>query len=66
MATSKSNNISRGVILNVPFEEKDEAKKLGAWWDPGLRRWFVPQGMDAESFRRWFVVEDQNRKEAEG
>ncbi len=25
------------IYLNVPYEEKDEAKKLGARWDPGRK-----------------------------
>jgi hypothetical protein len=45
---------SRGVILEVPFKEKDEAKRLGAWWDPDLKKWFVPQGKDPRPFIRWF------------
>jgi hypothetical protein len=43
----------RGVILDVPFSEKDEAKGLGAWWDPDLKKWFVPRGRDPEPFRKW-------------
>lgn len=26
------------VYLDVPFEEKDEAKKLGAKWDPDKKK----------------------------
>ena len=29
------------IILNVPFEEKDEAKKLGAIWDPEIKKWIA-------------------------
>ena len=45
--------IKRGLILDVPFEQKDEAKKLGAWWDPDLKKWFVPNGVDPKPFQRW-------------
>jgi hypothetical protein len=31
------------VWLDVPFAEKDEAKRLGARWDSQTRRWFAPQ-----------------------
>lgn len=31
--------------LHVPFDEKDEAKLLGARWDPQDRRWYVPAGV---------------------
>src|ERR1700730_5808787 len=39
--------------LRVPYEEKNEAKALGARWDPSARKWFVPDGMDPETFERW-------------
>ena len=29
------------IWLNVPFERKEEAKRLGACWDPLTRRWFA-------------------------
>jgi hypothetical protein len=29
------------VYLNVPYDEKDEAKKMGARWDPNCKLWFV-------------------------
>ena len=38
---------------NVPFAEKDEAKQLGARWDPKRRKWYVPPGVDAALFARW-------------
>lgn len=43
--------------LQVPFAEKDQAKSLGACWDPRLRRWYVPPGLSLESFRRWLPQE---------
>ena len=59
----------RGVLLLVPFKEKDEAKKLGAWWDPDLKRWFVPEGRDPAPFARWIpgspVIESQRDSERE-
>ena len=49
--------LKRGVVLNVPYAEKDEAKDLGARWDPDLRKWFVPEGSDIRPFSRWFEPE---------
>jgi hypothetical protein len=43
----------KGVILNVPFAEKDEAKQLGAKWDATRRKWYVPPGLDTAAFSRW-------------
>ena len=39
--------------LDVPFSEKDQAKALGAWWDPEARKWFIPLGRATEPFARW-------------
>ena len=29
------------IYLNVPFDEKDEAKKMGAKWDKSKKRWYI-------------------------
>lgn len=29
--------------LDVPYDEKDAAKALGAKWDPRVRRWYAPE-----------------------
>ena len=49
---------ARRVLLNVPYSEKTEAKALGAWWDPEIRRWFVPAGSDARPFERWLPKDE--------
>jgi hypothetical protein len=46
------------IRLNVPFEEKDQAKSLGAVYDDGRRynqgkAWFVLPGMFLQPFERW-------------
>ncbi|HSX21115.1 MAG TPA: exodeoxyribonuclease VII large subunit, partial [Gammaproteobacteria bacterium] len=41
------------IELNVPFMEKDEAKRLGARWNGASKRWYVPSGVDATLFARW-------------
>ena len=45
------------VWLNVPFASKNEAKGLGAWWNPNVRRWYVPAHVDelkrSELVKRW-------------
>lgn len=38
--------------LDVPFAEKDEAKALGARWDPKARRWYAPRA-DMSELQRW-------------
>ncbi len=39
--------------LNVPFEQKDQAKALGAAWQPDKKRWVVPAGRDLTPFTAW-------------
>jgi len=40
------------VYICCPFEEKDEAKALGAKWDKA-GSWYVPGNFALEPFRRW-------------
>ena len=41
------------VDLDVPFAEKEEAKSLGARWDPGRKTWYVPASLSPQPFERW-------------
>ena len=45
------NNIN----LKVPFNEKDQAKSLGARWNAEAKLWYVPQGVDATLFEKWLT-----------
>lgn len=40
-------------FLNVPYAEKDEARALGARWNPGRKKWYVPSGVPLEPFEKW-------------
>lgn len=42
--------------LKVPFAEKDQAKKLGARWDPARKLWYVDDKLDLALFARWQPV----------
>jgi antirestriction protein ArdC len=42
-----------GVVLAVPYSEKDEAKKLGAKFDFKVKVWAAPEGRDPREFARW-------------
>ncbi|MGX8904183.1 DUF5710 domain-containing protein [Streptomyces netropsis] len=36
------------IWLDVPYAQKDEAKRAGARWDPAVKRWYAPrEGMTA-------------------
>lgn len=39
--------------LNVPFDEKDEVKRLGGRWDPENKTWFIPDGIAQAPFEKW-------------
>jgi len=41
------------VDLEVPYAEKDEAKSLGARWDPARKTWYVPAGLNCQPLQRW-------------
>jgi hypothetical protein len=40
-------------FLNVRYEEKEEAKRLGARWDSIAKQWYVPDGIAIEPFSKW-------------
>ena len=43
------------VYLNVPFAEKDSAKRLGARWCPEKRQWWVGNVGACPGVHRWLV-----------
>ena len=46
---------SSNINLKVPFNEKEQAKSLGARWNAELKLWYVPQGVDSSPFDKWFT-----------
>lgn len=47
------------LYLNVPYEKKDEVKRLGAWWDAKVKKWYIPfykeRFKDYQPFFRWIL-----------
>jgi hypothetical protein len=39
--------------LTCPFDEKDQAKALGARWDAAKKRWYIEDPKDLAPFARW-------------
>ena len=39
--------------LKCPYEEKDEAKRLGARWDATRKTWYIENVEDLTPFMRW-------------
>lgn len=46
--------------LNVPYKEKDAAKKAGARWDRQEKRWYAPEGTDLQPLQKWQAVPAQS------
>ncbi|EHX1089710.1 hypothetical protein K3Q61_004048 [Escherichia coli] len=44
------------INLRVPYEEKDEVKKLGAKWDWNMRIWYIPENLSHEAFSKWLLL----------
>lgn len=45
------------MYLDVPFNEKDDAKSLGAHWDTGFRSWYVNADQPLQCFVRWIPAD---------
>lgn len=43
------------INLKTPFAEKDEAKALGARWDPKQKCWYIQNVADLAPFARWIT-----------
>lgn len=48
-----SQNDNKRIYINCPYREKDEAKKLGAKWDPSVGKWYYTAEGDAYLFKKW-------------
>ena len=41
---------SFNIVIDVPYESKDEAKRIGARWDPKSKYWFVRYRLGSDGF----------------
>jgi len=65
--TRANNKGGRGIIpLEVPYDEKDAAKRRGARWDREGKFWYVPIGGDPHDFARWLGASTIRRLKQEG
>ena len=39
--------------LNVSYKDRELAKKLGARWDPSVKRWYCPAGSPLATIFAW-------------
>jgi hypothetical protein len=49
--------------LDCPYSQRERAKALGALWDVGQRRWYVPNGIDILPFKRWLPKKELPKSE---
>jgi len=52
------------VIINVKYEDKNEARKLGAQWDMEGKTFYVPKGIDASKFQKFMGNQNDSTAEA--
>lgn len=47
------------IILDVPFKEKEQAKSLGARWNPLEKKWYIPEELESDTtpFQKWLPVQ---------
>lgn len=39
--------------IYAPYEDKDKVKALGAKYDPDVKMWYIPEGIDKNKFSQW-------------
>ena len=48
------------IYLNCPFHEKEDCKSLGGKWDPDKKKWYIPDGINSDNFKKWIVDKSDN------
>lgn len=64
MAAGQAGTARKRIYLDVPYEEKEDAKKLGARWDRKVKSWFVREGADLEAVSKWMPKEGEEKSRA--
>ena len=41
------------IILDCPYEQRNQVKALGARWDPAIKKWYVIDPPDLAPFAPW-------------
>ena len=58
------------IYLNCPFNEKDECKSLGGKWDSDKKKWYIPDGINVDPFKKWILddsyknIKEHNKTDA--
>ena len=48
------------LIIDVPYAEKNEAKSLGAKWNPNFKKWYVEERKNYYKFEKWILGNKEN------
>jgi hypothetical protein len=49
--------VNKGRVIYCPYSQKEDAKALGAQWDPDKKTWYIPYSIkDHEPFKKWIDV----------
>ena len=46
--------------IDVPYDDKDRAKSLGAGWDKPAKSWYIRKGRNPDDFKEWPVHDPLN------
>ncbi len=46
-------DLSKATFLKIAYEDRAEAQKLGARFDDDSKRWYAPEGVDANQFKQF-------------
>lgn len=49
--------------LNVPYSEKEDAKKLGAKWDIKKKKWYIENLQNFDTVHQWLDEDVKARRE---
>ncbi|MGK2742656.1 zincin-like metallopeptidase domain-containing protein, partial [Tepidicaulis sp. LMO-SS28] len=61
MEAGQAETAKKRIYLDVPYEEKEAAKKRGARWDRKVKSWFVREGADLEAVSKWMPKEGETK-----
>jgi len=42
------------IQIEVPYQEKNDAKAKGAFWDTNNKTWYIPERKKIDDFQNWF------------
>ena len=42
----KKKSLDNKTYLNLPYDEKEEGKKLGTRWDPKKKKWYILNNLE--------------------